>query len=89
MLVIIRLWEGCFHREEEENPAGAYLQLHKATELRDLLLFNAIKSWMMHRYEASKGAWGTWCVRWPEETQVPPVSPSRDRLLEYRKDLGY
>lgn len=63
-------------------------------ELKDLLLFHAINFQPIHGYEASEGAWGTegqdtWCVQWPEETQVPPGSPSRDHLSESQKDLIY
>lgn len=41
--VSVIIW-GVLHKEGKENPGGAYLQLHKATELKDLLLFNAINS---------------------------------------------
>lgn len=92
------LWDyGGFCREWKEKPGGDYLQLHKAkkaAELKDLLLFHAINFQPIHRYEASEGAWGTEgqdtrCVRWPEESQVPPGSPSRDRLSQSQKDLIY
>lgn len=94
MLVIRRL-QGILHREGKENPGGDYFQLHKATkaiELRDLLLLHAVNSSALHRNEAGEGIWGTegqdtWCVQWPEETQVPPGAPSRDHLSESQRDL--
>jgi len=87
---IVRL-QGLLHREGKENPSGDHVQLHKAIkaiELKDLLLFCAIDSRLIRRHKDSEGAWGTerqdsWCVQWPEETQVPPGSPSRDHLSDY------